>query len=119
MSDTNDPGPEVRKKIVDGIMKHVEAKAPKDSVEQAELDELFKVKHDARNAVMRFMAPIVENAKMLPTTDPRYLHCEKGRAILLVQFQRAYLEQLRTLNREEAIFLLALAWSEFSLNEFV
>ena len=115
----SDPGPEARKNIVNDIMKKVEAKAPKDSVEQAELDELFQVKKQAKESVITFITPIVEHAKMLPPKDPRYIHSEKGRAILMMQIQKAYLEHLRKLNREEAIFLLSLAWAEFTINEFV
>lgn len=115
----NDPGPEVRKRIVDDIMKKVEAKEPRPDSETAELDELLKVKTKARAAVVSRMHQVVEAAKMLPVTDPNYLHCDRGRAVLFMQFQRAYLEELRDLNREEAIFMLSLAWAEFTLNEFV
>jgi hypothetical protein len=115
----NDPGPEVRQKIVDNIMAKVEAKEPKPDRDQAELNEMNRHMHAIKNRVYALIRPIIEAAQMRSPVDPACAHTEKGRILLMMQAQRMYLEELRTMNREEALYLLSLAWAEFTLNDFL
>jgi hypothetical protein len=104
----------------DRIVKKVESDlAKKHFRPSTELDEMLAVRLRSAVAVRALISPIVEAAKMASPTDPNHLHSELGKARLLITMQKLYVDQLRTLSKDEAIFMLALAWAEFTLNEFV
>lgn len=104
----------------DRIVKKVESDlAKKHSRPATELEEMMSVRLRAAAKVRILINPVVEAAKMASPQDPNHLHSEVGKAKLLVTMQKFYVDELRSLSKDEAIFMLALAYAEFTLNEFV
>ena len=84
-----------------------------------ELEQLGAARNLARQKVMDKLRPIVEEAKMAPLTSPYYIHSESGRTMLFETAVKLYVDELRKLNREEALFLLACTYGELTLADFV
>lgn len=117
MEKNNEPTPEERKRIVEAALKQMR---PDDLPKPpTELEQLGAAKNLAKTRVYARLRPIVEQAKLAPLTSPFYIHSESGRTILLETAVKFYADELRKFNREEAIFLLAFAYAELSLSDFV
>ena len=110
---------EERLRIVKAVEDSLAKKHTPDPNMPKELAEMLEVRRTASAKVRALIAPVVEAAKQVGPLDPNHIHSEVGRARLLITMQKLYVDELRKLDKESVIFLLALAWAEFTLNEFV
>jgi len=109
--------PEETKRIVDacvGKMKNKLVERPAD-----EIDQLIKLKEHAKSQVREWLRPMIGYLMDLPSTNPSSPHCEVGRMKLIMQSQKLYIDHFRQLSKEEVLFLLAFAYAERTLEEFV
>ncbi len=104
------------------IVAAVTEKIMSDSFKKENVDELsvlFKKRNEIKAEVYAILRPMVGAALLRTTVDPLYAHCETGRAALLQSAHKLFLERLRTLSKEEAIFMLAFIYGELTLQDLV
>src|SRR5215831_12720144 len=126
MADINDltPGnssmtPEERLRITNAVESIMAKKEEKESSFAKNMQELADVRQAAKDKVKLYLEPIIEAAKMKKLNDPYYIHTEMGRLMLFEQAARLYMEQLRSLSRDDAIVLLSFSYAELTLREYV
>lgn len=84
-----------------------------------DLTKLIKWRNAIRTKVFATLQPIISQAIMRSPSDPLYAHSPSGRAALLVTAHKLYLDEARSLSREDAIFLLAFMYGERTLEDLV
>lgn len=109
MSQDN-PTPEERQKIVEGIMKGIRETTP-----ETELEEIRRKRDEIRNRVIAQMRPLVQAAVEAPPISPQHAHSALGRSMLLSTAAKLYMDALRSINREEAITLLAFEYGNLTV----
>jgi hypothetical protein len=105
MSQQN-PNPEERARIVADVTKHL--------IPLEKQDELSVLK-EKRNAVavkiQGLMKPIIDASIMMPPKSPLYAHSDSGRANLILQALRLYIDGLKEFNQDELLWLLAFEYA--------
>ena len=111
---------EERERVVKSVLSDLEKKHAAGKLD-TELEEMQRVRQMAQKRVRTLIAPIFEYAKVTGPSDPNHIHSDIGRARMLLQLHKFYLDDpgIRQLSRDEAVFMLALAYSEFHLNDMV
>lgn len=102
------------KEVTDKILSPMFKEAPPD-----DLQKLIAWRNSIRTKVYDQLNPIVAQAIMRSPSDPMYAHSATGRATLLVTAHKLYLDELRKLSKDEAIFLLAMMYAERTLEDLV
>lgn len=99
--------------VNDVISPDFREKAPDD------LQRLAIWRNSIRTEVHDLLRPVVGAALLRSPIDPEYAHSPTGRAKLLLTAHHMFLERVRKLSREEAIFLLAYIYGELVLEDLV
>lgn len=117
MSDSN-PTPEERNRIVEAVTKNMMSK----EIIGAKPDELtlLKQRRDAaKDKILALMKPIVDYAVMQPPKSPLHAHSASGRAQLTIQALRFYLDELRTFDKDEILWLLCLEYADRTVEYYL
>jgi hypothetical protein len=107
--------PEERGRIVTAI----ENRLKRNMQAPNELEIMIGVRNQAREKVRALLKPIVDHALVSHPGSPDDPHSDVGKAKLLITAHKLYLDELKQFNRDEALFLLAFAYAELTVNEFI
>lgn len=104
-----DPTPEERNRIVADALSKVQKLAPEN-----ELEALMRKAKAADDAVRSMLTPIYDVELM-----SNRIHSPKGRQAFKLTALKLYLDMLKDLDRDEALWLMALVRAEIMCAQFV
>jgi hypothetical protein len=110
---------ETRKNIVDSVMKNLAAKPENLPAPPDELEQLQAKRDLIVQKVIAILKPMIDQVIVLPVSHPHYAHTQSGRANVITQGVKLYLDGLKSLDSDEILWLLAFEYSMKTVEEFL